>query len=38
MVDWPIFIIGLAAVSLVVAAVRAIAREDAAARKAGGLE
>jgi hypothetical protein len=33
MVDWPIFIIGLVAVSLVMTAVRAISREDAAARK-----
>lgn len=33
MVDWPIFLIGLVAVSLVMTAVRAISREDAAARK-----
>jgi len=33
MVDWPIFVIGIVAVALVVAAVQAISREDAAARK-----
>lgn len=33
MVDWPIFVIGLVAVSVVLAAVRAISREDAAARR-----
>ena len=35
MVDWPIFLIGIAAVSLVMAAVRAISREDLNARKDG---
>ena len=34
MVDWPIFVLGLAAVSIVIAAVRAISREDQAARAA----
>ncbi len=32
MVDWPIFVLGLVAVSIVVTAVRAVAREDLAAR------
>lgn len=32
MVDWPIFVLGMIAVSIVVTAVRAIAREDLAAR------
>ena len=32
MVDAPIFLIGLAALSIVIAAVRAISREDLAAR------
>jgi len=34
MVDWPIFVLGMSAVSIVVAAVRAISREDQAARSA----
>jgi|GEM_PF-3142955 len=34
MVDWPIFVLGLVAVSIVVTAVRAVAREDQAARAA----
>ena len=33
MVDFPIFVIGLVAVSIVMAAVRAISREDAVARR-----
>jgi len=33
MVDWPIFVLGLVAVSIVFTAVRAISREDLAARK-----
>ncbi len=32
MVDWPIFVLGLVAVSIVMTAVRAIAREDLDAR------
>ena len=32
MVDWPIFVLGLVAVSIVLTAVRAIAREDLVAR------
>ena len=32
MVDWPIFVLGLVAVSIVLTAIRSIAREDQAAR------
>ena len=32
MMDWPIFVLGLVAVSIVVTAVRSISREDALAR------
>ena len=34
MLDWHIFVLGLAALSIVIAAVRAISREDLAARQA----
>ncbi len=34
MVDWPLFVLGLVAVSIVVIAVRAVSREDLAARTA----
>lgn len=37
MVDWPIFLIGMFAVSIVAAATRAISREDQAAREASML-
>lgn len=33
MLDWPIFVLGLVAVSIVFTAVRAISREDQVARK-----
>ncbi len=36
MVDWPIFVLGLVAVSIVMTAVRAIAREDLDARTTTG--
>ncbi len=34
MVDWPIFVLGLLAVSIVATAVRAVAREDMTVRTA----